>query len=136
MGKISVIILLLVFILAIGCIFNNSSQAQEIADKVIAHEESYKLYSTNGTVTILRTGTPRSYSFTLYVQRPDHYYLTGRTQMGISPIFSSQPDGTNMLFIRLSTRPSIFKKVLEPRQNMIRHNHHRRMTAGMIFWSW
>ncbi|MEI7433318.1 MAG: hypothetical protein WCJ93_03590 [Methanomicrobiales archaeon] len=69
-------------------ILKNSTPAQEISDKVIAHEESYKLYSTNGTVTILRTGTPRSYSFTLYAQRPDHYYLSWADANGnITDIF-------------------------------------------------
>ena len=107
MGKIFLILLLLVFISLTGCtttvpditgnkstlspnnsVLKNSSPAQEIADKVIAHEESYKLYSTNGTVTILRTGTPRSYSFTLYAQRPDHYYLSWANANGnITDIF-------------------------------------------------
>ena len=107
MGKIFLILLLLVFISLTGCtttvpditgnnstlspnnsVLKNSSMAQEIADKVIAHEESYKLYSTNGTITILRTGTPRSYSFTLYAQRPDHYYLSWANANGnITDIF-------------------------------------------------
>jgi hypothetical protein len=94
MGKIFVILLFIVFISTMGCTtiipsiadnksvvpptvasFGYSNQAQEIADQFIAHEKSYKLYSTNGTVTVIRHGTPQYYSFTLYAQRPDHYYL-------------------------------------------------------------
>ena len=55
--------------------FGYPDQAQEIADQFIAREESYTLYSANGTVTMFRHGEPRYYSFTLYAQRPDHYYL-------------------------------------------------------------
>jgi outer membrane lipoprotein-sorting protein len=94
MGKIFLILLFIVFISVMGCTTTipsitenqsllppnvvpnkNPSPAQEIADQFIAHEESTKLYSANGTVAVLRNGTPRYYSFTLYAQRPDHYYL-------------------------------------------------------------
>ena len=104
--------------------------AQEIADKVIAHEESYKLYSTNGTVTILRTGTPRSYSFTLYAQRPDHYYLSWADANGnITDIFITT--GWDEYIIHSSfNETQHFQKGFGTSTKYIRHDPHRRMTAG------